>query len=172
MSIMSQGTNAKTNMNNRKYRSRYCFRKIILGLLVVVTIPLTIAGCRNKEMSPRRATELATDRLGLSDEQSQKIAPIAEDLFAEKDSLQEIRQTINDEILSQMKSETADAEKLEVVLTGSFEQLRSKLPKFANSFAKFHATLTPEQRAEIVEKMENRRKRSEKGGWGRHLGSL
>ena len=159
-------------MNNRKYRSRYCFRKIILGLLVVVTIPLTIAGCRNKEMSPRRATELATDRLGLSDEQSQKIAPIVEDLFAEKESLQEIRQTINDEILSQMKSETADAEKLEAVLTGSFEQLRAKLPKFTNSFAKFHATLTPEQRAEIVEKMENRRKRSEKGGWDRHRGGF
>ena len=128
-------------MNNRKYRSRYCLRKIILGLLFVVTIPLTLAGCRNKETSPRRATELATDRLGLSDEQSQKIAPIAEDLFAEKESLQEIRQTINDEILSQMKSETADAEKLKAVLTGSFEQLRAKLPKFTNSFAKFHATL-------------------------------
>ena len=83
--------------------------------MVVVTIPLTIAGCRNKEMSPRRATELATDRLGLSNEQSQKTAPIAEDLFAEKESLQEIRQTINDEILSQMKSETADAEKLEAL---------------------------------------------------------
>jgi len=159
-------------MNNRKYRSRYCLRKIIIGLLVVVTIPLTLTGCRNKEMSSRRVTELATDRLGLSDEQSQKIAPIAEDLFAEKDSLQEIRQTINDEILSQMKSETADAEKLEAVLTGSFVQLRAKLPKFANSFAKFHATLTPEQRAEIVEKMEKRRKRSEKGGWGRHRGGF
>jgi len=159
-------------MNNRKYRSRYSLRKIILGLLVVVTIPLTLAGCRNKEMSQRRATELVTDRLGLSDEQSQKIAPIAEDLFAEKESLQEIRQTINDEILSQMKSETADAEKLEAVLIGSFEQLRAKLPKFANSFAKFHATLTPEQRAEIVEEMEKRRKRAEKGGWGRHRGGF
>ena len=147
-------------------------RKIILGLLVVVTIPLTLAGCRNKEMSSRRASELAPDRLGLSDEQSQKIAPIAEDLFAEKESLQEIRQTINDEILSQMKSETADAEKLEAVLTGSFVQLRAKLPKFANSFAKFHATLTPEQRVEIVEKMEKRRKRAVKDGWNRLRGGL
>ena len=83
-------------------------------------------------------------------------------MFAEKESLQEIRQTINDELLSQMKSETADAEKLEAVLTGSFVQLRAKLPKFANSFAKFHATLTPEQQAEIVEKMEKRRKCGEK----------
>ena len=143
-----------------------------MGLLVVVTIPLTLAGCRNKETSPRRASELATDRLGLSDEQSQKIAPIAEDLFAEKEPLQEIRQTINDEILSQMKSETADAEKLKTVLTGSFEQLRAKLPKFTNSLAKFHAILTPGQRAEIVEKMEKRRKRSEKGGWGIHRGGF
>ena len=67
-----------------------------------------------------------------------------------------------------MKSETADAEKLEKVLTVSFEQLRTKLPKFANSFTKFHATLTPEQRTEVVEKMEKCRKRTEKGGWGRH----
>ena len=71
-----------------------------------------------------------------------------------------------------MKSETANAEKFEAVLTGSFEQLRAKLPKFANSFAKFHATLTPEQRADLVEKMEKRRKRSEKGGWGRHRGGF
>ena len=147
-------------------------RKIIFDLSLVVTIQLTLAGCRNNEMSPRRATELATDRLGRSDEQSQKIAPIAEDLFAEKESLQEIRQTINDEILSQMKSETADAEKLEAVLTGSFVLLRAKLPKFANSFAKFHATLTPEQRVEIVEKMEKLRKRAEKGGWGRYQGGF
>ena len=135
--------------------------KIILGLLVVVvTIPLTLAGCRNKEMSLRRASEFATNRLRLSDEQSHKISAIAEDLFAKTESLQEIRQTINDEILSQMKSETADAEKLEAVLTGSFVLLRAKLPKFANSFAKFHATLTPEQRLEIVEKMEKRLKRA------------
>ncbi len=159
-------------MKNHKYWSRYCLRKLIFGLLVAVLLPLTLSGCRNKEMTAERAMELTTDRLGLSDEQSRMISPIAEDLFAEKESLQEIRKTINDEILSQMKSETADAEKLEAVLTGSFEQLRAKLPKFANSFAKFHATLTPEQRAEIVEKMEKRRKRSEKGGWGRHRGGL
>ncbi len=98
-------------------------------------------------MSPRRATELATDRLGLSDEQSQKIAPIAEDLFAEKESLQEIRQTINDEILSQMKSETADAEKLEAVLTGSLEQLTSQLRIYANSLGELHGKHSPQHPA-------------------------
>ena len=40
-------------------------RKIIIGLLVFVTILLTLAGCRNKEMSPRRDSELGTDRASL-----------------------------------------------------------------------------------------------------------
>ena len=75
-----------------------------MGLLVVFKIPLTLAGRRNKEMSPRRASELATDRLGLSDEQSQKIAPIAEDLFAERESLQEIRQTITKKYYLKLKA--------------------------------------------------------------------
>ena len=57
-------------------------------------------------------------------------------------------------------------------LTESLDQLRSKFPKFPGSFEEFHATLTPEQRAEIVEKMERRCKRAEKGGWGRQLGGL
>ena len=48
----------------------------------------------------------------------------------------------------------------------SLDQLRAKLPKFVGSFEKFHVALTLEQRAEIVEKMERRRKRTEKGGWG------
>ena len=123
-------------------------------------------------MTPKRATEFATDRLNLSEEQSQKIAPIAEDLFAERESLQEIQKAVNDEILAQMKNKTADADKLEAVLIESLDQLRAKLPKFAGSFEKFHAALTPEQRAEIVEKMERRRKRNEKGGWGWQRGGF
>ena len=91
-------------------------------------------------MTPKRATEFATDRLNLSEEQSQKIAPIAEDLFAERESLQEIQKAVNDEILAQMKNKTADADKLEAVLIESLDQLRAKLPKFAGSFEKFHAT--------------------------------
>jgi len=116
-------------------------------------------------MIPLRATDFDTDRLNLSEKQSQKIAPIAEDLFAERESLQEIQKAVNDEILAQMKSKTADADKLEAVLIGSLDPLLTKLPKFVDSFEKFHAALTPEQRLEIVEKMERRHKCTEKGSW-------
>ena len=79
--------------------------------------------------------------------------------------MKEIQEAVNDEILAQMKNKNADADKLEAVLKECLDQLRAKLPKFAGSFEKFHAALTPEQRAEVVEKMERRRKRTEKSGW-------
>ena len=63
-----------------------------------------------------------------------------------------------------MKNKSADADKLEAVLIESLDLLRAKLPKFTSSFEKFYAALTPEQRVEIVEKKERRRKRAEKGG--------
>ena len=151
-------------MKNR-CKSEFCLRKYLIALLIAVTISVALAGCRNKKMTPKRATEFATDRLNLSEEQSQKIAPIAEDLFAERESLQEIQKAVNDQILAQMKNKTADADKLEAVLIESLDQLRAKLPKFVGSFEKFHAALTPEQRSEVVEKMERRRKRTEKGCW-------
>ena len=137
----------------------------MLSVRIAITISVAPTGCREKKMIPLRATDFDTDRLNLSEKQSQKIAPIAEDLFAERESLQEIQKAVNDEILAQMKSKTADADKLEAVLIGSLDPLLTKLPKFVDSFEKFHAALTPEQRLEIVEKMERRHKCTEKGSW-------
>ena len=96
-------------------KSEFCLRKYLIGVLIAVTISVGLAGCRNKKMTPKRATEFTTDRLNLSEEQSQKIVPIAEDLFLERESLQEIKKAINGEILAQIESETGDATKLEAV---------------------------------------------------------
>ena len=158
-------------MKNR-CKSEFCLSKYSIAVLIAVTVSVAFVGCRNKKMTPMRTTEFATDRQNFSEEQSQKIAPIAEDLIAERESLQEIQKAVNDEILAQMKNKTADADKLEAVIIEILDQLRAKLSKFAGSFEKFHAALTTEQRAEIVEKMERRRKRTEKGGWGWQRGGL
>ena len=144
----------------------------MIGALVTVSVPLIISACRTKEMSPpERATEFVTAHLDLSDEQTRKVAPLAQNMFAEKEELLEMRKTLNIEIIAQMKSDTADAAKLEAVLNKNIEQLRLKLAKFSTNFAEFHAILTPEQRTELVEKIESRLehadKRGRRGHWGR-----
>jgi len=48
---------------------------------------VALSGCRNKKITPNHATEITAERVNLSEEQSQKIEPIAEDLFAERGSL-------------------------------------------------------------------------------------
>jgi Spy/CpxP family protein refolding chaperone len=57
------------------------------------------------------------------------------------------------------------------VLNKNIEQLSLKLAKFSTNFAEFHAILTPEQRTELVEKIESRLehadKRERRGHWGR-----
>ena len=144
----------------------------MIGSFVVFSVSHIIAGCRAKELNPpKRAKEFMILHLNLSYEQTRKIAPLAENLFAEKEELLDIRKTINNEIIAQMNSETADATKLEVLLNKNIEQLRLKLAKFSNSFMEFHVILTPEQRSELVERMERRSEHADKGvhrgHWGR-----
>ena len=153
-------------------KSNSAFRNLMIGALVTVSVPLIISACRTKEMSPpERATEFVTAHLDLSDEQTRKVAPLAQNMFAEKEELLEMRKTLNIEIIAQMKSDTADAAKLEAVLNKNIEQLRLKLAKFSTNFAEFHAILTSEQRTELVEKIESRLehadKRGRRGHWGR-----
>ena len=158
-------------MRKNKCKSKAGFSKLLIGALVVFSVPLTLAGCRSIEINqPQSATEFLTERLELSDEQSKKVLPITEDFFAEREDLRKMRKALNDEILAQMRNDTVDAAKMEAVLNESLEQLQTKLAKFSNSFAEFHAILTPEQRSELVEKLEKRRKHAGKRGRGGHWG--
>ena len=154
-------------------KSNSALRNLIIGALVTVSLPLIISACRTKEMSPpERATEFVTAHLDLSDNQTRKFSPIAEKMFAEKEDLLEMRKNLSNEIIAQMKSDNADAAKLEAVLNKNIEQLSLKLAKFSTNFAEFHAILTPVQRTELVEKMERRfehaDKRDHRRHWGRH----
>jgi Spy/CpxP family protein refolding chaperone len=144
----------------------------MIGSFVEFSVSLIIAGCRTKELNPPEwAKEFMTLHLNLSYEQTRTIAPLAENLFAEKEELLDIRKTLNNEIIAQMNSETADATKLEALLNKNIEQLRLKLAKFSNSFMEFHVILNSEQRSELVGKKERRREHVDKGvhrgHWGR-----
>ena len=86
----------------------------MIDAIVAFSVSLIIVGCHTKELNPpERATEFMTSHLNLSDEQTRKIEPIAENLFAEKEELLDIRKTINNEIIAQMMSEKADAARLD-----------------------------------------------------------
>jgi len=65
-----------------------------------------------------------------------------------------------------LKSETADAEKLEVVLAGSLEQIHANCKISLKFLWNLHVTLTPKQRTEIIKKVEEGREHSNEQGFG------
>ena len=152
--------------------SKSTFKNIMIGALVTISLPLIVSACRTQEVAPpERTTEFITGRLDLSDNQTRKFSPITEKMFAKKEELLEIRKNLSNKIIAQMKSDNADAVKLEAVLNKNIEQLRLKLAKFSTNFVEFHAILTPEQPTELAEKIESRledaSKRDRRGRWRR-----
>ena len=87
-------------------KSNSALRNLMIGALVTVSVPLIISACRTQEMNPpERATEFVTTHLDLSDNQTRKFSPIAENMFAEKEDLLEMRKNLSNEIIDQMKNQ-------------------------------------------------------------------
>ena len=74
-------------------------------------------------------------------------------LYEERKALRNLRDDVQDEILAQLISDTADSPKLESVLRSSWFVIDERIPIVVQAFAEAHAVLISEQRAEIVEKI-------------------
>ncbi len=102
------------------------------------------------------------DRLDLSVEQEKQMLPVMEELYGERAALRQVRLNVYNEVLAQLKSETADALKLESVLRSGWSVIDERIPIVVRTFAEAHAVLIPEQRTEFVEKIERRQERRKK----------
>ena len=81
---------------------------------------------------------------------------VTEELYGERTALRQARLNVYNEVLAQLKSDTADAPKLESVLRSGWFVIDERIPIVVQAFAEAHAVLIPEQRAEFVEKIERR----------------
>ena len=74
-------------------------------------------------------------------------------IYGERKALMKLRDDVLDKILVKLKSDTADAPKLESVLRSGCFVINERIPIVVQAFAEAHAVLISEQRAEIVEKI-------------------
>ncbi len=102
------------------------------------------------------------DRLDLSVEQEKQMLLVMEELYGERAVLRQARLNVYNEVLVQLKSDTADALKLESVLRSGWSVIDERIPIVVQTFAEAHAVLIPEQRAELVKKIERRLERRKK----------
>ena len=73
--------------------------------------------------------------------------------YGEHKALMKLRDDVQDEVLTQLKSDATDATKFESVLRSGWFVIDERIPIVVQAFAEAHAVLIPEQRAEFVEKI-------------------
>jgi Spy/CpxP family protein refolding chaperone len=101
----------------------------------------------------------ALDDIDATPEQRAKIHAVKDRLLARGQALREGRAQTHAEVLAQWKSETPDAAKLHAMVDERFEAMRALAHEAVDSGVEVHGTLTPEQRAELTEKIERRMRR-------------
>ena len=124
--------------------------KIYILLLLLIILTKSILSYSKKTESN---TYNAAERLDLNEEQANRVQLVTASLYGERKALRKLRDDVQDEILVQLKSDTADVPKLESVLRSGCFVINERIPIVVQAFAEAHAVLISEQRAEIVEKI-------------------
>ena len=123
------------------------------------------AGCHSPRAdwhSPEKRAEWIVERtskeLNLNEQQRAKLNSIKNDILAKRNDFESIHSGILDEVLSEVKSETLNQEKLNKAFESreaKFKEMRSFL---VSKFAEFHDMLNAEQRVKLSERLEALRK--------------
>ena len=124
--------------------------KIYISLLLLKILTISFSSCSKKTES---TTSTSAERLDLNEEQATRVQPGTAGLYEVRKALRKLRDDVQDEILVQLKSDTAAASKLESVLRSGCFVIDERIPIVVQAFAEAHAVLIPEQRAEFVEKI-------------------
>lgn len=127
------------------------------GVIVAVTaIALSTSACYRSHSPAERAEWMAnkvTKELSLNEPQKVKLEAVKQAFLAAQGEMKAQHQAMFDEVLTQVPADRLDQTKL-LQLFEQHQLLATRLaPSVLNKVAEFHATLTPQQKAEAVERL-------------------
>jgi periplasmic protein CpxP/Spy len=98
----------------------------------------------------------ALDDLDATDAQRQQIHAVKDRLLARGQALRGGHEAAHAEVLAQWKAEQPDRAKLHALVDTRIEEMRAFAHEAVDGAVEVHGVLTPEQRAEVAEKIERR----------------
>lgn len=127
-----------------------------LGILLAIGgIGMMASGChRSPEEKMTAISETIAYKLDFNDQQKALLADIVGEMkkdFAEEKAL---RQSMKGDLKSMILADDIDKEKVKTLIKERQARMDSKVDKYLDKVAALHKTLTPEQKKEIVEKIE------------------
>ena len=132
------------------------------GLYTVLMVSLIFgvglfSGCRNHGhgRGVEFAVDYVTEVLDLTDEQQAHLNQIKEELMEKREQMHASKAKHHDEIIAQLSSEEIDQERVKVIIAEHRVQMDEMIDLVVVRFSEFHRTLTPEQKAKLVKKVES-----------------
>ena len=156
---MEKGINHFVNQNEIYNKGGIMLKK---GLYTVLMVSLIFgvglfSGCRNHGhgRGAEFAVDYVTEVLDLTDEQQAHLNQIKAEFMEKRDQMRANKAKHHDEIIALLGSEEIDQERVRVIIAEHRVQMDEMIDLAVVRISEFHRTLTPEQKAKLVKKVES-----------------
>ena len=118
------------------------------------------SGCRNHHhgRGAEFAVDYVTEVLDLTEAQQTHLNEIKEEFMVKRDQMRANKAKHYDEIITLLGSEEIDQDRVRVLIAEHRAQMDEMIDLAVVRLSEFHRTLTPEQKAKLVKKVEDFRK--------------
>lgn len=132
------------------------------GLFSVLMVSLIFSvafftGCRSEGQGrgAEFAVDYITEVLDLTEAQQRHLNQIKDEFMEKRDQMRADRAKHYDEIIALLGSEEIDQERVRAIIAEQRAQMDEMIDLAVVRFTEFHRTLTPEQKAKLVKKVES-----------------
>lgn len=140
--------------NGGKMKNPSLFKKVLF--MALISSSVFAAGCKNHNPEARieKMSKRIANKLDFNDQQKALLDQMTAEL--KKDFAAEVpfRQTLQDELKKQVNQPELDQAKLVQLIRERQARMDAKLEKYVAKIAEIHKTLNPEQKAEVLEKLD------------------
>lgn len=126
----------------------------VLGVVFAIGA-LGLTGChKSPEERMTAISEKIADKLDFNEQQKALLNDITSELKKDFQEEKSIRHGMKDEVKAMILADNLDKAKIKELIKARQERINSKVDKYLDKVAALHKTLTPEQKKEIIDKME------------------
>ncbi|MEN6317829.1 MAG: Spy/CpxP family protein refolding chaperone [Syntrophaceae bacterium] len=136
-------------------------KKLGVWISILVVGLMCLGGCRHP--SPEKMADHVIDdltsKLELNAAQQQQLQVIKTELLGKAAEMKKARQSMHEEVLTELQKEVLDQEKLKKMVNTHKTEMDDVANIFIARLAQFHSTLSPEQKKKLVEYVKDKKKR-------------
>lgn len=138
--------------HHHHYRRRW---PKVLGILFAIGSVGFLAGChKSPEERMTAISEKIADKLDFNAQQKALLTDITSELKKDFTEEKNLRKSMKDDFKSMILADDLDKAKLKEHIKARQERMNSKIDKYLDKVAALHKTLTPEQKKELIDKIE------------------